>query len=143
MAKTQGQIGFGTTIHIGDGASPEVYTKVGELYELSEVGAEKELVKMTHHDSPNRFQEYILGLADGSQITCAANFIKSDTGQAAIRTAFDAEGETSFRVIGPTGAQQETLDFGALVMSHNVDRPLEDRQAFNFTLKITGPITYS
>jgi len=143
MAQTVGQIGFGTSFGIGDGASPEVFTLIGELFAVSPVGAEKPLVDMTHHTSPNTFKEWLVGVADGTEITCSANFVASDAGQLLVRTTFDAGVQVNMEVTGPTGAQQETIAFPGIVTAHDVDRPLEDRQVFNFTIKMAGNPTYT
>lgn len=141
MSTSNGKIGFGTLIKIGDGASPEVFTTIGEHFQSSPVGATKPLVDFTHHESPNTFREYKCGVADGDEINASANWVASETGQAAVRTAFNAGTPYNFQVISPD--TDETAAFAAIVTHHDVDRPLDDRQVFNFTLKITGNITYT
>jgi len=143
MAQTVGQIGFGTTFGIGDGASPEVFTLIGELFAVSPVGAEKPLVDFTHHTSPNTFKEWLTGVADGTEITLSANFVASDAGQILVRTTFNGILAVNMEVTGPSGAQAETAAFAGIITAHDVDRPLEDRQVFNFTVKVAGSITYS
>lgn len=143
MAATKGQIGYGTLIKVGDAASPEVFTTIAELFTISPVGAEKPLVDFTHHESPNKFKEFKVGLAEGTEVTCNCNFIAPDVGQDSIRTFFDTGEPVNFQVVGPTGVNAETAAFSGIITAHDVDRPLEDRQTFNFTVKITAAIVYS
>ncbi len=143
MAATEGQIGYGTLIKLGDAASPEVFTTIGELFTIGPVGAEKPIVDFTHHESPNKFKEFRVGIAEGVEVVCNCNFIASNVGQDTVRTFFDAEDPINFQVVGPAGTNAETAAFSALITQHDVDRPLEDRQTFNFTIKITSSIVYT
>lgn len=141
MAASQGKIGFGTLLKIGDGASPEVFTTIGEIFSNIMVGASKPLVDFTHHESPNTFREFKCGVAEGDELSIQANWVASETGQAAVRTAFTAGTPYNFKVVAPD--TDETADFSGIVIHHDVDRPLDDRQVFNMTLKIAGSISYT
>lgn len=141
MAQTEGKIGYGTLIKIGDGASPEVFTTIGEVFAIGPVGATKPLVDFTHHESPNKFKEFKVGIAEGDEISVSANWVVNETGQDAVRTAFDAGEIVNFTVTAPDS--DEVATFPAIITHHDVDRPLEDRQVFNLNVKIAGAIVYT
>lgn len=141
MAQTQGKIGFGTLLGIGDGASPEVFTTIGENFLIGPLGADKTLVDFTHHESPNTWKEWKVGVADGTELSCSANWVANETGQEAVRTAFNAGEIINFELQAPD--TDETATFPAIITHHDVDRPLEDRQTFNFSVKIAGAIVYT
>lgn len=141
MAQTEGKIGFGTLIGIGDGASPEVFTTIGEMFSIDPIGADRALVDFTHHESPDTFKEFKVGVKEGREISISANWVVSETGQEAIRTAFDAGEIINFEVTSPD--TDETATFPGILTKHDVDRPLENRQVFNFSVKIAGAIVYT
>jgi len=141
MAASEGKIGFGTTLGIGDGASPEVFTTIGEIFSPIKVGETKPLVDFTHHQSPNAFREFKVGIAEGDEVALQCNWVVSETGQEAARTAFDGGEPVNFEVVAPDS--DETVTFPGIVTHHDVDRPLDNKQVFNLTVKIAGPLTYA
>lgn len=74
MAVTKAKRGYGGNIRIGDGASPEGFTKVIEVKRISGVGVNKPLSDATHLESPGDTKEYIAGMADGKTPTFTVNW---------------------------------------------------------------------
>lgn len=141
MSQSQGSIGFGTLFQIGDGASPEVFTTIGEIFSEIMVGATKPLVEVTHHESPNAFREFITGIAEGDEISIQANWVDNELGQSKVRAAFDGGEMVNFIVRSPSS--EEYVYFPGIVTHHDVTRPLDDKQVFNCTVKIAGNLLYS
>lgn len=139
--QSQGSIGFGTLFQIGDGASPEVFTTIGEVFSEITVGATKPLVDVTHHESPNTFREFIVGVAEGDEITVQANWVDNELGQSKVRAGFDAGQMINFIVRSPSS--EEYVYFPGIVTHHDVTRPLDDKQVFNTTIKVAGNLLYS
>lgn len=142
---TQGGIGFGTKIYIGDNASPVVYTAIGEPFDIGEIGQESTAVDFTNHDSATRAKEYLKGLRDGTTISVSCNRVDNEAGQDAVIAAeidddpYDFRVEVPVRVSGLT----ENAYFKALVMKTGIQPQLEDKIIFMFDLKITGPVQWS
>jgi hypothetical protein len=64
-----GRIGYGTKIYYGDGMSPEVFTQIPEVVNITGIGRTRPRVDITHLDSPDESMEYTRGLKDGKQPT--------------------------------------------------------------------------
>ena len=74
---------------VGTADSPQVLTSIEEVYSVSGVGKQNELIDVTNFDSPTGTKEFIAGLAEGSEITVEANYIPDATHQPVVMTAVD------------------------------------------------------
>src|SRR3546814_13366979 len=78
---TEAKIGHGVHLARGDGASPQVFTNVAELIDLSTPSMTKDQVEATHTDSTDGFREFIPGLKDGGEFSATMNFIPGNATQ--------------------------------------------------------------
>lgn len=125
----------GTVLKISDGASPEVFTTVGEVREVPDFGNEKPLVDVTNLQSSAR--EYIGGLQDGASISFPLNIVRTDSGQAAVRTAHAAGVPVHFIVSYPDGYSDS---FMAVVTKFSTMAALNDAIKGTISLKLTSLI---
>lgn len=145
---TGAQIGYGSLLLRGDGASPEVFTTIAEVRSVGEFGSDRELIDVTNFDSENGFREYILGLKDGVELTGTANFLPNNATHNTTTGVIDAHNDgvaysyklrlrdpNTFSVIG-------TFNFDGLLRSWRVPIEVAAPKLLNFTIKVTGPITY-
>lgn len=136
---TAATLGYGTKLKMGDGASPEVFTEIGEVGDFEDSDS-VELVKVTNHQSPNNRHEYISGLIDGDEIQFPVNYIPTNathnrtTGlQAKLRST------VNFRIEEP--GNSTGIQFAAVVIGVTKAYPVEDKMTMTVTLKKTGAIT--
>src|SRR3546814_10372592 len=78
---TEAKIGHGVHLARGDGASPQVFTNVAELIDLSTPSMTKDQVEATHTDSTDGFREFIPGPTDGGEFSATMNFIPGNATQ--------------------------------------------------------------
>lgn len=130
------------TIFRGDGASPEVFTLVGEAKSLSGLGKTNELVEVTHFGSGGN-REFISGLADGQEITVEVNYIQTDAPQQALINDVDTKTNRNIRVTIFDGTNTDTFDFSVTPISWVINPGLDDATTATFTLKISGDIVIS
>lgn len=134
--------GSQTTIKIGDGASPEVFTTVAEINNFGELGQANDLIEVTHLLSTAK--EYIGGLPDGVEIPIAANYVPNDTAQVAAIAKVASGTTANFKYIYPSGAAggSKMFTFAALVLAWNIG-PTTPNEAvkLNMRLKVSGAIT--
>lgn len=141
---TAAKLGYGTLLKRGDGGSPEVFTTIAEVREISDFGAERELVEVTNHDSANGFREFILGLKDGSEFSVVANYIPSHSTQSpttGVIADFDNSATKNYQLVFPTNPT-ETAQAALLCMAWNIAPPIDDAMVLNLTFKVTGNITW-
>lgn len=127
-----------TKIYHGDGESPEVFTKIDEVFSVGPVGGAKGLIDMSNQDTSNMMDYKLKDLADGKQITCEANEIPGNTSQNLVRTAYDNGDEDNWKVIYRDGTYEI---FTAIVLDYETDASaLDDRVIFRWILKIISTI---
>jgi predicted secreted protein len=142
---TQGLIGYGITVARGDGASPEVFTKIAELIDLSPPSLAKDSVEMTHTDSPDGFREFIPGLKDGGEFTATVNLVPGAATQhnasgGALNDYINETTARNWRITFP-GSPAATWTFKAFITSFEAATPMDDKMTFAITFKVTGAPT--
>lgn len=138
---TSAFLGSQTLLKLGDGASPEVFTTIGEVVNIGPIAQRKDLVEVTHMLSTAK--EFIGGLSDGQEIAITMNFLPTNTQQLALLTAAASiTAAKNFKYTMPTGGGSLTFSFSALVLGTGVG-PTTPNTATQLTagLKITGAIT--
>ena len=128
-------------IRLGSAASTPVYADIEEVFNITNLGKQNNLVDVTSFDSPNNTMEYIAGLADGSEIGIEANFVPAAVQQQALTAAVDA-GETRAFQVAYTGVSPEaTWSFNAVCLQWQIEPSPTEQNRISFTVKVTGDIT--
>jgi len=136
---TLGIKAFNTKLYIGDGASPEVFTKIDEMFNLGPVGGTKELIDFSNHDSVGYNEYQVYDLKDGKDIQCEANYIYGNASQALVRAADTGSTVDNWRIVGRDG---NGFQFPAIITALETDfSDMKGRVVFRFTLKIAGDVT--
>ena len=137
MAQSQAKIAAGTQLRLGDGASPEVFTKIAEVTQVSEIGETTPEIDITPIDAKAR--QFIGGLAEGNAVSFTLSYVATNTAHKALRDAngsaknFEIEwvdgSKASFTLVITSFMRGETTAEGVLTAS------LEGR--------ISGGVTYT
>lgn len=88
---TEAVLGKLSTLKLGSGASPQVYTTIAEVRRCGPIGSSNPEVNVTNLDSTA--QEYIAGLADGNNVEFDVNWVGGNAQQQSLRTG-QAAGNT-------------------------------------------------
>jgi len=136
---TQAKLGKGTILKVGDGASPEVFTAIPEIIEISGTpGGTPDEVDATNHDTVGNYRENISGLITTKELTVNATWRKAgaadNTLLLALQTQMQAGTRKNFQILLPTTAV-ETVTFEASVKDWQVLTPIADRMTCQFVLK--------
>lgn len=83
MAQSQAVIAAGTLLKLGDGASPEVFTKIAEVTSLGEIGQTAPEIDVTPIDATER--QYIGGLKDGNSVAFALSYVATNANHQDLR----------------------------------------------------------
>jgi predicted secreted protein len=145
MAETNALIGYGVHLARGDGASPEVYTNLAELIDLTTPSMTKDQVEATHTDSPDGFREFIPGLKDGGEFSATCNYAPGNAtqGNASGGALNDFINETSsrnWRITFP-GSPATTWTFKATIIGYEIATPMDDRITITISFKVAGAPT--
>ena len=138
---TSAFLGSQTLLKLGDAASPEVFTTIGEVVSIGPIAQKKDLVEVTHMLSTAK--EFIAGLSDGQEITVVCNYLPTNTQQAAlVVAAASVTAAKNFKYVMPSGGGSLTFSFAALVLMSSVGPTTPNTATqVTFGLKITGAIT--
>lgn len=132
----------GLTVKHGDGASPEVFTAIEEVINLSDFGKTNALIQATSHESAAH--EYIAGLADGSELTIECNRVHTASNtQDDVIDDIDAGNTVNFQVLLTDGTVEKIYDFAAVCLDWKVLPSFDDKTTLNLVVKISGDITES
>jgi len=136
---TAGIKAFSTKLYIGDGLSPEGFTKIDEVFSLGPVGGTKQLVDFTNHDSVDFYEYQIFDLKDGQEIQVEANHLHGNASHALVRAADTGSTVDNWMVIG---RDTHGWLFPGIIMRLETDySDLKGRVVFRFTIKIAGAVS--
>ena len=143
---TQGVIGLGTLLKIGDGASPEVFAAIAEVKDITGPGLTVEFAEFTHQQSTGGYREYKPTFKNSGDVTFKCNFLPDDATQGFSATGLlkDYEDGTlrNFQLLFPdTG--NTLASFAAYVSNIQPSSPMASPLELNITLRVTGPVTWS
>lgn len=124
----------------GNGASPEVFTRVCQVFGLSGLGESNELVEATNFCSAGS-REYIGGLADGEEMTVECNYEQGNAALLAMIADVKAKATRNFQVSVEDSSPAEVFSFAAVCLAWVLNPAVDDRNTISFTLKISGSIT--
>lgn len=128
-------LGAGSQFMLGDGASPEVFTKVAEVLRVGSIGQTAAEIDVTNLDSVAK--EYIAALPDGETVDIQMNFI-GGTQQNALR-----DGVRSTKNVRMRFSDKTQASFKLVILSFIRDETTPDSQlTASVTGRITGAITW-
>lgn len=142
MAATEGTVGLNTQFGIETTASPQAFTTIGEVKDITHSGKTVEFAEFTHMQSTSGYREYKPTFKNSGNFTFACNYVGDDTGQDALETAVDNSTLTNFEVVFPDDSTT-TLTFSAYVENYGFSNPMNGPIELNISIRITGAITRS
>lgn len=131
----------GYTVSRSNGDSPDTYTDLPEVIEISGFGQSNDLVDATHFGSGGS-REYINGLSDGQEITITCNRLPDNAVQSNCIADVGNKSVRTWQITESDGrGNTETFTFAAVAMSWGIGPSVDDRATIAFGLKISGAIT--
>lgn len=145
MAASEAQIGYGATFAIGNGASPEVFTALAEVTDITPPSDNVDVVEITHLSSPNRTKEFVVGLNDPGECSLTLNFLPGEADDDAIQALRGDTAPTNFRITFPaiSGNPAVNWTFAGYLVGYEPTVPIGDRMTATVRIKVTGSYTVS
>ena len=131
----------GTLLKIGNGATPEIFTKISEIKTFSGPGGSASVIDVT--DINSTAKEKRMGLADEGQLSFTINYIPDDTQHKALRAARASREETNFKLVFTDDSPSTTWDFAGFVTGFSVSGSVDNVIEASVTIEITGSIVES
>lgn len=132
----------GTVIKRGNGATPEVFSTIGEIkgFQGLRSGTRKEIDVTTLTSTAKEFR---LGLKDSGEVTFDLNYDPTDAQQEALEGDLDeATTATNFRIVLSDGAGTQ-FDFAAFVKKFELSGQPDDVIQGSLVLRISGDVVRS
>ncbi len=146
MTASEGVIGRGTLLKIGDGAEPEVFTAIAEVKDINGPGLTTEFAEFTHQQSDGGYREYKPTFKSSGDVTFKCNFLPDDTTQGFETKGLlkDYEDQTlrNFELLFPDSGATKAK-FAAFVANIQPTSPIASALELNVTLRVTGPVVWS
>ena len=130
----------GTQLKIGDGGSPEAFTAIAEVRNISGPGFDSEEIDCTSLDSTAGFREYIQGFKDGGELSFQLNFIPSQ--RANIFANYIAGTTHNWQLCFPD-VPGTIMSVAAFVKSPPLEIGAGAQLLLNVTLRVTGPPSFN
>jgi predicted secreted protein len=135
---------FGTLLQIGDGGTPENFTTIAEVRDISGPSLELDVEEVTSHDSPGGWEEVVGTILHGGEVEFDINFIPTETTHrdAAGGLLRDMKNRTlrNFKLVFPDPGNT-TWRFAALVTNFEPEASVDGSLSASVTLRISGQPT--
>ena len=138
MTATRAIIGYGTTVDVGDSASPGTWTRLQEVIEVTPPNMQVDDVEATHFTSDNRTREYISGLIEGGEASVGMNRIPGSATEILLMNLQTTGTKVQVLITWPNGT---TWMFLGHVKGYETSSPIDDRMTATATLKVDGAQT--
>lgn len=132
--------GTGSQFLRGDGASPEVFTAVGDIITIGGPAISKDEIEVTALDSTAK--EFIGALDDPGEITLELNTNFQDAQQVGLRSDAEGNAQGNYRIIW-NDVSSTQVDFLAEVMDWSANTEANDAVKSSVRLKISEALTWS
>jgi len=134
---TSAVLGSGSTLGLGSGASPQVYTTIAEVLRCGPIGSTNPEVDVTNLDSTAK--EYIAGLADGNTVEFDMNWVGSNTEQTSLRDSQAAGSTVNLEMRWPT-SPETVAQFDLVLLTFEMGETTAESQ---LTASVSGRISGS
>ena len=130
----------GTLLKIDSGASPQVFSTITGVTNLSGPTGSRELIDVTGLDSAAR--EYLVGMPDYGDISFTLFYAPQNAVHALLFTAFQLSSQTATAfTLTFTDSPATVYSFNALVQGFPHNFQTNAAVEVNVTLKLTGAVT--
>ncbi len=131
---------FGTLLQMGDGGTPENFTTIAEVVEITGPRYTVDTVDTTSHSSPGGYEEIVTTIRRSGEVTFSINYLPTNATHNAttgLLAALDGVVETNFQLVFPDDANT-TWEFSAYVTGFEPAAPHDGKLSASVTLKPTG-----
>ncbi|WP_327268813.1 phage tail tube protein [Streptomyces sp. NBC_01218] len=135
-----GMDGFGTKLQRGDGETPEVFTEIADVTNLSAPGLSRETIDVTSHGSPNGWMQFLGGLKDPGEVSADINY--QPTLHDLLVEDFEDTAPRNYKIVFPD-EESTTWAFPAILTGFEPEAPYDDKASASLTFKVSGKPTIS
>lgn len=135
--------GIGTLLQLGDGATPEVFTTIAEVLDISGPSLSQDLADITNMDSAGKWEEALPTILRTGEITFSVNFLPVNVTQsqtAGLILDLRNQAKRNFQLVF-TDSGNTTWTLAAFVQAVTPQMPVGGATTMDVTLKLTDQPT--
>ncbi len=130
-----------TLLKVGDGASPEVFTTVAYVSNISGPNMTAGTYDVSNHNDVNGYRTFISGLKDGGEISTELFFDPNDTTHADIIDLFEDNSVVNWKIELSKTSPAKSWTFKGVVVGFEQEYPVDGPKTAKLTIKISGKPT--
>jgi predicted secreted protein len=133
---------YGSKLQLGDGATPEVFTNIAEVKDITPPQMIRDSNEVTNLDSTNGWKEFKSGFRDGGDVTFDCNWLPTDSTQddtTGLLSTFEDDECHNWRIV--LADSLGTIAFSGFITAYNGAMPMAATGNLSITIKVTGEVT--
>jgi hypothetical protein len=134
---------FGALLKRGDGASPEVFTVIAHIADITGPTPKVDTIDTTTHDNPDKYKTFISGLREGGDVKVPIFFDPADITHSGLIAALEAAGNQNYQITLPMISPAYKWSFAGLITEMGHSYKVNDAIKADLTIKVSGKPTLS
>lgn len=130
----------GITLSVSDTASPEAYTSIPDITDIT--GPDGSVAEVDTTDLSASAKTYIRGLPDNGSVSFTINYIPANTYHAQLRSDFNSSAEIArYYRLTFTDSPNTTWTFQGYVSTFSISASIDDKLTASCAVRVKGAIT--
>lgn len=143
---SKAQAGVGSVLARGNGATPEVFTKIAEIRRIGGPALGLKMVDVTNMDSPSATEELLATIVTSGEVAFEGNCLLGSNDATQLGCVTDLQGriQRNFQYTLPTppgGSAPSPWTFSGYFNKFETENPHDNAITFKASIKITGVVT--
>jgi predicted secreted protein len=135
---------YGTALQIGNGATPELFTNIAQVADISGPSMSRDSIDTTTHQTTGHYKTAVPGLRDGGEVTFSLNFdpsLGTHDEATGIIAQYNDDLVHNYRLVYPQSAL-EGWAFSGFITKIDPKNPVDKQITADITIKISGKPTW-
>jgi hypothetical protein len=130
-----------THLQIGDGGSPEAFTTILDVIDLSAPGISLDTEEITNHSQTDYYRRHAGTLLDAGEVTATVLYDPANATHVALLTDIQARTQRNFRLDFPGATTNARWSFAGYITGFQPETPTDMHLKAALTVKITASVT--
>ena len=130
-------LGYGSLFQTGDGGSPEVWSTVAEVTNISPPRISRDAIDTSHENGPDDWEESMPGLKRPGEMSIDFNFVPGGDAYNDLKVEMEDKTIRRRRIVFPGG---EVMGFSAFVTELGSEVPVDGKMTASAKFKLSGAV---
>jgi predicted secreted protein len=133
---------IGTHLQKGDGASPEVFTTVATVGNITGPGLKGDAIDVTNHDNTAMYKQFIVGLKEGGDVKFVLYFDPTEVTHTGLISTFESRTVTNWKLTLPVSPSQGWT-FEGVITAFDNKYDVNGALMADVTIKVSGKPSFA